>query len=92
MWLFRRLVRRHFVRAVPWEVERTCSGSLANGPRLSADPSRSWPGRRSASSGDELATVEALVAKACDARPALEGALATLERLETGMARNGTAS
>lgn len=79
MTVFRPLVNRHFVRRLPWEVEK-------NLHRLAMQ----WAQAIGASIDDlarqarefmweELATIDRLVSESQDQRPALEGALATLE-------------
>ncbi len=82
MWLFRPLVNRHFLRRLPWEVEK-------NLHRLAGQ----WSQAIAASIDDlarqardfmrqELATIEGLVSKARDQRPAVEQALAALDGME----------
>jgi GTP-binding protein EngB required for normal cell division len=82
MWLFRPLVQRHFLRGLPWEVEK-------NLHRLTGQWSESI-GRtvddlaRQAEDfvREELDTVEGLVAKAQDQRSAIEQAVEMLNQTE----------
>jgi hypothetical protein len=82
MRIFRPLVNRHFVRRIPWEVDK-------NLHRLAAQ----WSQAIAASIDDltrqaqdfmqkELGTIESLVSKAEDQRPAVEQALTVLDDLE----------
>jgi len=83
MWLFRPPVQRHFLRGLPWEVEK-------NLHRLTGQWSESI-GRtvddlaRQAEDfvREELDTVEGLVAKAQDQRVAIEQAMNLLDQTET---------
>ena len=83
MWLFRPLVQRHFLRGLPWEVEK-------NLHRLTGQWSESI-GRtvddlaRQAEDfvREELDTVEGLVAAAQDQRAAVEQAMDLLDQTET---------
>jgi GTP-binding protein EngB required for normal cell division len=81
MWLFRPRVRRHFLRLVAWEVEKNLhrlAGQWAEAVGRSVDD-------LATRAGDfidrELDTVEELVAKSEDQRPALAAGLATLQAL-----------
>lgn len=83
MWLFRSLVRRHFLRLVAWEVEKNLhrlAGQWADAVGRSVDDLVTR-------AGDfidcELSTVEELVAKSEDQRPAVEAGLAALDLLRS---------
>jgi GTP-binding protein EngB required for normal cell division len=91
MALFRPLVRRHFIRLLPWEAEKNLhrlAGQWSEAIGRSVDDLA-----RQAQHfiKEELTTVEGLVAQAEDRRPAVEQGLATLARLEAGVGA-GTAA
>jgi GTP-binding protein EngB required for normal cell division len=85
MWLFRPLVRRHFLRGLPWEVEKNLhrlTGQWAESIGRTVDDLA-----RQAEDfvREELDTVEGLVAKAEDQRGAIEQAMELLDRTETSL-------
>ncbi len=91
MRIFRPLVNRHFVRRIPWEIDK-------NLHRLTAQ----WSQAIAASIDDlarqaqdfmqrELGTIEGLVSNAGDQRPAVEEALTVLDELERTVETGRTA-
>ena len=85
MWLFRPLVRRHFLRGLPWEVEKNLhrlTGQWAESIGRTVDDLA-----RQAEDfvREELETVEGLVAQAKDQRAAIEQAMELLDRAETSL-------
>jgi GTP-binding protein EngB required for normal cell division len=91
MGLFRPLVRRHFLRRLPWEVEKNLhrlAGQWSEAIGRSVDDLA-----RQAQHfiQEELTTVEGLVAQAEDRRPAVEQGLAAVRRLYAAM-RAGNAA
>jgi hypothetical protein len=84
MGIFRPLVRRHFLRRIPWEVEKNLSrlaAQWADAVNASIDD---LVRRSMAFLTDELATIEELVGNACDRRPEIRKALDLVESLEAG--------
>jgi hypothetical protein len=85
MWLFGSLVRRHLLRRLPWEVDKNLhrlAGQWSEAIGRSVDDLA-----RQAQDfiEEELTTVEGLVAKAEDQRPAIAQGLATLDRLDAAI-------
>jgi GTP-binding protein EngB required for normal cell division len=81
MWLFRPLVRGHFLRLLPWETEKNLhrlAGQWSESIAKSVDDLAKQAQRFIE---EELTTVEGLIATASDERPAIEESLAALERL-----------
>lgn len=85
MWLFGSLVQRHLLRRLPWEVDKNLhrlAGQWSEAIGRSVDDLA-----RQAQDfiEEELTTVEGLIAKAEDQRPAIAQALAALNRLEAAV-------
>ena len=86
MGIFRPLVRRHFLRRIPWEVEKNLS-RLAAQWADAVNASIDGLARQSmAFLANELATLEGLVGNASDRRPEIQKALDLLDSLEAGAA------
>jgi hypothetical protein len=86
MGIFRPLVRRHFLRRIPWEAEKNLSrlaAQWADAVNASIDD---LARRSMAFLADELATIEGLVDNAEDRRPDFQKALDLLDSLEAGAA------
>lgn len=82
MAIFRPLVRRHFLRRIPWEVEKNLSrlaAQWADAVNASIDD---LARQAMAFLADELLTIEGLVADPEDRRPEIEKALDILKSLE----------
>lgn len=82
MPIFRPLVNRHFVRRIPWEVEKNLHRLVAQWSQAIAASMDDLARQAQAFMRDELTTIEGLVSKTQDQRPALERALAALDGLE----------
>ncbi|MBI4573175.1 MAG: dynamin family protein [candidate division NC10 bacterium] len=86
MWLFGSLVRRHYLRRLPWEVDKNLhrlAGQWSEAIGRSVDDlARQAQGFIE----EELTTVEGLVATAEDQRPAVAQGLARLDSLESHLA------
>lgn len=85
MWLFRPLVRRHFLRLLPWEMEKNLhrlSGQWSDAIGQSVEDLA-----RQAQDfiQEELETIEGLVAKSQDQRSAIEQAIAMLGKIEENL-------
>jgi GTP-binding protein EngB required for normal cell division len=81
MTLFRPLIERHFLRLIPWEVEKNLSrlaGQWAESVNASIE---NLVGQALQFMEEEIATIERMVSQAKDRRPAIEEALATLDGL-----------
>lgn len=87
MGVFRQLVNRHFVRRLPWEVEKNLHRLAGQWSQAIAASIDGLARQAQDFIREELATVEGLVAEAEDRRPAIEQGLATLEGLATAVAR-----
>jgi hypothetical protein len=86
MGIFRPLVRRHFLRRIPWEVEKNLSrltAQWADAVNASIDD---LARRSMAFLTDELATIEELVGNAPDRGHDIQKALDLVESLEAGSA------
>ena len=82
MRIFRPLVNRHFVRRIPWEVEKNLHRLAAQWSQAIAVSIDGLAHQAQDFMREELATIERLVATALDQRPAIEQALAMLDSLE----------
>lgn len=86
MTLFRPVIRRHFLKRIPWEAEKNLSrlsGQWADAVNASIE----GLGREAvAFIRDEIATVARLLSEVGDRRPAIAEALAALQELEAGPA------
>ncbi|MFB3894490.1 MAG: dynamin family protein [Phycisphaerae bacterium] len=82
MFIFRPLVNRHFLRLLPWEIEKNLhrlAGQWSTAIGRSVDDLAEQAQRFIE---EEMTTIEGLVAKAQDQRPAIERALAQLDKME----------
>jgi len=82
MPLFRPLVNRHFLRRLPWEVEKNLHRLAAQWSQAATGVIDDLAGQAKGFMRQELGTIGGLVSKAQDQRPAIEQALATLAGLE----------
>ncbi len=82
MRVFRPLVNRHFVRRLPWEVDKNLHRLTAQWSQAIAASIEDLARQAQDFMQQELGTIEGLVAKAQDQRPAVERALAVLGDLE----------
>jgi GTP-binding protein EngB required for normal cell division len=82
MGLFRPLVRRHFLRLLPWEVEKNLHRLAGQWAEAIGRPVDDLARQAQHFIQEELTTVEGLAAQAEDRRPAVEQGLAALRRLE----------
>jgi GTP-binding protein EngB required for normal cell division len=82
MWIFRPLVNRHFLRRIPWEVDKNLHRLAAQWSQAIGDSIDGLAHQAQEFMRQELATIEGLVTTAQDQRPAIEAALAALEDLE----------
>jgi GTP-binding protein EngB required for normal cell division len=82
MSVFRPLVHRHFLRLLPWEAERNLRRLAAQWSQASGDSIDDLARQAQAFIEDELNTIDGLVGKTEDQRPAIEQALALLDRLD----------
>jgi len=85
MWVFRPLVRRHFLRGLPWEIEKNLhrlTGQWSDSIGRAVDDLA-----RQAEDfvREELDTVEGLTATAQDQRPAIERAIRILDKAEANL-------
>ena len=87
MWLVRPLVNRHFLRMLPWEVEKNLCRLAAQWTAAIGRCVDNVAGQAQEFIQRELATVEDLLAKAPDRRAAVEKALAEIEALEARLSR-----
>jgi GTP-binding protein EngB required for normal cell division len=84
MGLFRPLVNRHFLRRLPWEVDKNLHRLAAQWSQAATGVIDDLAGQARGFMRQELGTIDGLVSKAQDRRPAIEQALAALDRLEQG--------
>jgi GTPase Era involved in 16S rRNA processing len=82
MSIFRPLVNRHFVRRIPWEVEKNLHRLAAQWSQALGDSIDGLARQAQQFMREELATIEGLVSQAEDQRPAIEAALAALDALD----------
>lgn len=82
MWVFRPLVNRHFLRRIPWEVDKNLHRLAAQWSLAIAVSIDGLAQQAQEFMRQELATIEGLVSTAQDQRPAIEEALVTLDGLE----------
>ncbi len=82
MWVFRPLVNRHFLRRIPWEVDKNLHRLAAQWSQAIAASIDELAQQAQEFMRQELATIEGLVSTAQDQRPAIEEALAVLDGLE----------
>jgi hypothetical protein len=81
MSLFRPLIYRHFLRRVPWEVSKNLHRLAAQWSQAATAVIDDLARQAKDFMREELVTIEGLVSIAQDQRPAVEEALATLDRL-----------
>ena len=81
MFIFRPLVNRHFVHLLPWEIEKNLHRLAAQWSTTIAKSVDDLADQAQRFIQEEMTTIEGLVAKAQDQRPAIERALATLDGL-----------
>ena len=86
MGIFRPLVNRHFVRRLPWEIEKNLHRLAGQWSQVIAASIDGLARQAQDFIRQELATVEGLVAEVEDRRPAIQQGLATLDRLEATFA------
>ncbi len=82
MFIFRPLVNRHFLRMLPWEVEKGLHRLAAQWSTAIGKSVDDLAEQAQLFIQEEMTTIEGLVAKAQDQRPGIETALATLDSLE----------
>jgi len=85
MWLFRPLVRRHFLNRLPWEVEKNLhrlAGQWSDAITGTVDDMAT---QAQDFIQEELDTIEALVAKAQDQQPAIAEAIDLLDKCEVAL-------
>lgn len=82
MRIFRPLVNRHFVRRIPWEVDKNLHRLAAQWSQAIAKSINELARQAQDFMQKELGTIESLVSRAQDQRPAVEQALAVLVDLE----------
>ncbi len=82
MRIFRPLVNRHFVRRIPWEVDKNLHRLTAQWSEAIAMRIDDLARQVQDFMQKELTTIERMVSKAEDQRPAVEQALATLDELD----------
>ncbi|MBN1866692.1 dynamin family protein [Candidatus Sumerlaeota bacterium] len=82
MWLFGPLVRRHFLRRLPWEVEKNLHRVAGQWSDAFDRSVHDLAGQAQDFILEEMNTIEALTAESQDRRPAIERAIATLGRIE----------
>jgi len=82
MFMFRPLVNRHFLHLLPWEIEKNLHRLAAQWSTAIGKSVDDLADQAQRFIQEEMATIEGLVAKAQDQRPAIEQALATLDRLD----------
>jgi len=83
MGIFRPLVRRHFLRRIPWEAEKNLSRLAAQWSDAVNASIDDLARRSMAFLADELATVEGLVGDARDRGPDIRKALDLLDSVES---------
>jgi hypothetical protein len=81
MFIFRPLVNRHFLHLLPWEIEKNLHRLAAQWSTAIGKSVDDLADQAQRFIEDEMATVEGLIAKAQDQRPAIERALTTLDGL-----------
>lgn len=82
MRIFRPLVNRHFLRRIPWEVEKNLHRLAGQWSQALGESIDGLARQAQQFMREELATIEGLVVQAQDQRPAIEKALAVLDELE----------
>jgi hypothetical protein len=84
MPVFRPLVNRHFLRRLPWEIDKNLHRLAAQWSQAATGVIDDLAGQAKGFMRQELATIEGLVSEAQDRRPAIEQALVALDRLGQG--------
>jgi hypothetical protein len=82
MPLFRPLVNRHFLRRLPWEIDKNLHRLAAQWSQAATTVIDDLAGQARGFMREELATIEGLISTAEDQRPAAARALAALDALE----------
>jgi methyl-accepting chemotaxis protein len=83
MFIFRPLVNRHFLHLLPWEIEKNLHRLAAQWSTAIGKSVDDLAEQAQRFIQEEMTTIEGLVAKAQDQRPAIEQAMATLDSLSS---------